>query len=357
MVNRLKHFRVAAGMTQTKVAEALGITQPTYQRWEVGSIDIPEAKLVKLAKVLETTNEALLGRHPPVIAAFYGDSAPADLQYYGEVAIHFHSGGESLLLSISEEARIRLYRNLRLNPKFVTVKDLGNRTVAIRKSAISDLYLSSEAYDDYGPEHDEPGYREGTPVQFPDSRDWEIIECLACDSEGIEDLAEEDVERVKKAVMITDRQHTKLVADGCIKPEELEAEKVKNTRTTNEIFEMATSVVYQLSTGKRRFVNVTDCNLFEAFGNLVDDGGENFDEGSSILFQSEGYHRSVFINPDAVDYISIPTHLLGRSSDDTSAEMLDEFGDNHDGDKIKHHQRGKQKVASITEGTSEKGGK
>jgi transcriptional regulator with XRE-family HTH domain len=354
---RLKHFRVAAGMTQTKVAEAVGITQPTYQRWEVGSIDIPEAKLAKLAKVLGTTNETLLGRHPPVMAALYDDSAPADLQYYGEVAIHFHSGSEPLLLSISEEVRSRLYRNLHLDPKFVTVKDLGNRTVAIRKSAISDLYLSSEAYDDYGPEHDEPGYKEGTPLQFPDPRDWEIIECLSCDSEGIENFGEEDVERVTEAVMVTDQQYTKLVADGCIKPEELEAEKVKNAAATNEIFEMATSVIYQLSTGKRRCVDVTNCNLIEAFGDLVDDGGENFDEGSSILLQSAGYHRSVFINPDAVDYISIPTHLLERSSDETSAEMLDELGDNDEGYKIKRRPRGKQKVTSITEGTNKKNGK
>jgi transcriptional regulator with XRE-family HTH domain len=354
VANRLKHFRVAAGMTQAKVAEAVGITQPTYQRWEVGSIDIPEAKLAKLSKVLKTTNEALLGRHPPVMAAFYDDSAPEDLQYYGEVAIHFRSGNESLLLSISEEARSHLYRNLQLNSTFVTVKDLGNRTVAIRRNAVSDLYLSSEAYDDYGPEHGEPGYKEGTPVQFPDPRDWEIIECLACDSEGIEDFAEEDVERVEKAVMITDQQYTELVADGCIKPEELETEKAKNAAVTDKIFEMATSVVYQLSTGKRRRVNVTDCNLDEAFGDLVDDDGETFDEDSSILLQSEGYHRSVFINPDAVDYISIPTHLLERNSDETSAEMLDEFDGDDDGDKIKGRQRGRQDVGSLTEAASKK---
>jgi transcriptional regulator with XRE-family HTH domain len=325
MANRLKHFRVAAGMTQTKVAEAVGITQPTYQRWEVGSIDIPEAKLAKLAKVLKTTNEALLGRHPPVRAAFYDNSAPADLQYYGEVAIHFHNDNEPLLLSISEATRSHIYRNMYLSSKFVTVKDLGNRTVTLRKSAISDLYLSSEAYDDYGPEHRKPGYKQGTPIQFPDPRDWQIIECLAYDSEGIEDFAEDDVERVTKAVMITDEQYTKLVDDGHIKPEELDAEKLKNAAVTNDIFEMATSVVYQLSSGKRRCVNVMDCDLSEAFGDLVEDGGENFDEGSPILLQSEGYHRSVFINPDAVDYISIPTHILERSGDETLAEIIDRF--------------------------------
>jgi transcriptional regulator with XRE-family HTH domain len=338
MANRLKHFRVVAGMTQTQVAEAVGITQPTYQRWEVGSIDIPKAKLAKLAKVLGTTSEALLGRHPPVLAAFYDDGAPRDLQYYGEVAIHFKGGGQPLLLSISEKSRSDLYRDLRLEPKFIAVKDLGNRTVAIRRSAISDLYLSSEAYDDYGPEHDDPGYEQGTPVQFPDPRDWEIIECLASDGVGIKDFAEEDVERVKNAVMITGQQYEKLVADGHIKPEELEAERAKNAAAADRIFEMATSVVYQLSTGRRRSVSVMDCNLFEAFGELVEDGGENLDEESFIFLQSEGYHRSAFINSEAVDYISISTHLLEKSEDESSAERLDEFGD----DKIKRPQGGRR---------------
>jgi transcriptional regulator with XRE-family HTH domain len=332
MANRLKHFRVAAGMTQTQVAEVVGITQPTYQRWEVGSIDIPKAKLAKLAKVLGATSEALLGRHPPVLAAFYDDSAPRDLQYYGEVAIHFQGGGQSLLLSISEKSRSDLYRDLYLEPKFIAVKDLGNRTVAIRRAAISDLYFSSEAYDDYGPEHDDPGYEEGTPVQFPDPRDWAIIECLAYDGVGIEDFAEKDVERVKGAVMITGEQYEKLVLDGHIKPEELEVERAKNAASTNRIFEMATSVVYQLSTGKRRIVSVMDCNLFEAFGELVEDGGESLDEESFIFLQSEGYHRSAFINSEVVDYISIPTHLLEKSEDESLAERLEEFNGD---DKIK----------------------
>ena len=56
MANRLKHFRVAAAMTQTAIAEAVGVTQPTYQRWEAGSVDIPDAKLAKLANVLQAQN-------------------------------------------------------------------------------------------------------------------------------------------------------------------------------------------------------------------------------------------------------------------------------------------------------------
>jgi transcriptional regulator with XRE-family HTH domain len=321
MGNKLKHFRIAVGMTQAEVAKAIGVTQPTYQRWEAGSVDIPKVKLAKLTKVLKTTSEALLGRHPPIMAAFYDDRAPKHLQYYGEVAIHFRSGNEPLLLSISEEARSRLYQNLHLDSKFVTLKDLGNRTLVIRKNAIADLYLSSGAYDDFGPEHDEPGYKDGTPIQFPDTRDWEIIECLAYDSEDIENFSEEDVKRVEEGMMITDKQYEKLVADGHIAADELETEKEKNTAITKEIFEMATDLVYQLSTGKRRSIAVIDFNLYEAFGDLVE---ENSDEEEFIIFQSAGYHRSIFINPDALDYISMPTHILERDHDEFTDKLLGE---------------------------------
>jgi transcriptional regulator with XRE-family HTH domain len=121
--------------------------QPNQQRWESGSAPVPEEKLKKLAKVLETSPEALLGRHPPIEARLYDDSADKSLNYYGEVAIHFCGGGAPLLLSISEDAFGSLHHNLQLNPAFVTVKSLANQTVAIRTKAIADLYFSSEAYD------------------------------------------------------------------------------------------------------------------------------------------------------------------------------------------------------------------
>jgi len=151
-------------MTQAKLAKKVGVTQPNYHRWESGSAPIPGEQLKKLAKVLKTSPEALLGRHPPKEARFYDNSAGDDLNYYGEVAIHFCGGGAPLLLSISEEAFSSLHHDLQLNHAFVTVKSLANQTVAIRTKAIADLYFSSEAYDTYGPEHDT--YADHAPRSF-----------------------------------------------------------------------------------------------------------------------------------------------------------------------------------------------
>ena len=308
-------------MTQAKVAAAVGVTQPNYHRWEVGAAPIPEAKLKKLARVLKTTPEAILGRHPPIRAGFYDDSVSDDLSYYGEVAIHFRGGGEPLLLSISEAAFTRLHGDLQGDAAFVTVESLANRTVAIRTKAVSDLYFSSEAYDTHGPEHGK--YRNHMDLQIPDPRDWEIIECIACGEDGIEDFDRVDVERVRKMIMITDEQYEKLVADGRIKAEDLETERAKNQVKTELIQNMALTTTYQLSTGQRRNVYVDGPEeLFDAFYELIDFSGDVSADGM-IRLEAEGSHRIIFINKSALDYVAIPTHQLNAGRVERDAEALE----------------------------------
>jgi transcriptional regulator with XRE-family HTH domain len=321
MKTKLKQFRVSAGMTQAKVAELVGVTQPNYQRWEAGSAPIPEAKLKKLSKVLKTSPDAIFGRHPPINASLYDDSVSDDLSYYGEVSVHFYSGGKPLLLSISEAAFARLHRDLQRNVAFVTVESLANQTVSVRTSAVADLYFSSEAYDDYGPEHNT--YANHVDVQIPDARDWEIIEVLAREGDGLEDFEPADVQRVTAQIMITDEQYEKLVATGAIKAEELENERAKNQAETDAILEMSYKTTYQLSTGQRRSVFVDNAeNLFNAFYELTDfDGGEPADD--MIRLEAEGRHRIIFINKSALDYVAIPTHHYNEGRIDVDAVDLD----------------------------------
>jgi transcriptional regulator with XRE-family HTH domain len=324
MKTKLKQFRVRAGMTQAKLAKKVGVTQPNYQRWESGSAPVPEVQLKKLAKVLGTSPEALLGRHPPIEARLYDDSAGDDLNYYGEVAIHFCGGGAPLLLSISEGAFSSLHNDLQSNAEFVSVKSLANQTVAIRTKAIADLYFSSEAYDTYGPEHDT--YRDHSLLQMPDSRDWEIVEALEHDMD-FEDFDRADVQRVQQRIMITDEQYAQLVADGRIKPEDLENERKKNQEETDRIFKLASTTTYQLSTGQRRDVYVDGHeNLFDAFNELIEfDGGEPADD--MILLRAEGRHRTIFISKVALDYVSIPTHQYEAGSDESAAANLEEMAE------------------------------
>ena len=322
MRTKLKQLRVSIGMTQAKVAKAVGVTQPNYQRWESGSARVPKGKLKILANVLKASPGAILGRHPPIEAGFYDDSVGEDFNYYGEVSIHFRGGGAPLLLSISDGAFTRLHRDLQGDDAFVTVESLANQTVAIRTDAVADVYFSSEAYDDYGPEHQK--YTRHTEIQLPDPRDWEIIEALASDEERLEEFQPADVQRVRERVMITDEQYEKLVADGKIRTENLKDERVKNQAETSLIFDMALKTTYQLSTGQRRCVYVHEPkNLFNAFYELTDfNGGEPTD--GMIRLEAAGRHRIIFINKSALAYVAIPTHRYNQGRVDASAAELDD---------------------------------
>ena len=322
MKNKLKQYRVEAGMTQTEVAESVGVSQPNYQRWEAGAAAIPDDKLTRLAKALKTSPEAILGKHPPIAAHLYDKSVGEDLSYYGEVAIHFRGGGAPLLLSISEGAFHRLHQQLQEHVTFVTVESLANQTVVIRTKAIADVYFSSEAYDYCGPgETVFRDYPDHVDIQLPDPRDWEIVEAIDCSD--VRDFAPPDVERVTKRIMITDEQYKKLVTDGLIKPEDLEKEREKNEKETDKIFDLATKTTYQLASGQRRRVYVdTPETLFDAFYELTDyDGGDPADD--MILLPSEGWHRTVFINKDALDYVMIPTHQYIQGRTDADSRDLD----------------------------------
>jgi hypothetical protein len=80
---------------------------------------------------------------------------------------------------------------------------------------------------------------------------------------------------------------------------------------------------YQLSTGQRRSVYVNEPeNLFNAFYDLTDfDGGEPGDD--MIRLEAVGWHRIIFINKSALDYVAIPTHLYKEGRDDVEAAELD----------------------------------
>lgn len=322
MAIKLKQFRVSAGLTQAKLAAAVGVSQPNYQRWESKASPVPVDKLKKLAKVLKTSTDALLGRHPPISAGFYDDSCGEDLNYYGEVAIHFQGGGRPILLSISDGAFSRLQRGLQSGADFVSVESLSNQLVVIRVGAVADLYFSSEAYDTYGPEHG--SYDDQVLPHMPDARDWEIVEALSCDDEIMLDgFSPEDIARVSKAIMITDDQYQQLVAEGHIELEQLEEEKRKNKNITEQIFSAATNVRYQFSNGRQRDIAVFGAEeVYEAFWPLVEFDGA-LDE-DLLVWSIEGWHRSAFINKSSLDYVMIPAHIFERGQLEVEGKILDE---------------------------------
>ena len=89
-------------MTQVQVAEAVGVSQPTYQRWESGAGSVPKSKIAKLAKVLGITPRQVEGQPEPFDLLGVDKEVSDEHQYYGELAIHFSSGSPPLLLPVSK---------------------------------------------------------------------------------------------------------------------------------------------------------------------------------------------------------------------------------------------------------------
>lgn len=69
---RIAKARSAADLTQVQLADALGISQPQLASYEVGRRRVPVSMLPRLAKLLSTPMEALIGEDD-------GSGAPATL--------------------------------------------------------------------------------------------------------------------------------------------------------------------------------------------------------------------------------------------------------------------------------------
>ena len=59
---RLKELRKTKGTTQKQVADAIGIAERNYQRYEAVPVNLPAKTIVKLADYFNVTTDYLLGR-------------------------------------------------------------------------------------------------------------------------------------------------------------------------------------------------------------------------------------------------------------------------------------------------------
>lgn len=61
-MNSIKMLREAAGMTQSALADRLGVRPPSVFKWENGMANPSLANLVAMADILGCTTDELLGR-------------------------------------------------------------------------------------------------------------------------------------------------------------------------------------------------------------------------------------------------------------------------------------------------------
>ena len=62
MYKRIRDLREDHDLTQTQIAQILGMSQTGYSKYETGENDIPTAILIQLAECYQTSVDYLLGR-------------------------------------------------------------------------------------------------------------------------------------------------------------------------------------------------------------------------------------------------------------------------------------------------------
>lgn len=289
MMPRLKRLRLAVGMTQADVAKAMGMSQPNYQRWESGAARIPQGKLKKLARTLGTSITEILGNPPAFDRLGIDQSVGDDRTYFGEVAIHFIDQN-AILLPISEAEREQLHHQFLRTSPFIVAESLDNRIVFMRRDAIADVYFSSDAYDNRGPE----AYPDFVGV-FPDDRFWQIVEYLDSPDTLNDSFEENEVQSVIDQIGLDSSSGDDSAQD-------------RETGTGSDgmaqrFFDRAANMNWQLSFGRsRQEYVVDDTTLFDTFEPLQDAD----EPDDMILLPLGGYHRTILIRESAVDYISIP---------------------------------------------------
>ena len=301
-------------MTQTELADAIAVSRPGYQKWESGTAKIPTGKINKLAKVLHATKEEILGLPKRFDLMGIDESIGDENKYYGEVAFHFECKDGSLLLPISKAEYDRLHGLLQADVFYITVESLDNRLVFIRRSALKDVFFSSEAYDDFGPE----SYEDQLGI-FPDDEFWEVVEnleYLECFSD--EHLSGKFEEAVLGQIRLTEEQINELIKSGDIAEEDREKVRNEITENTEKFLARARNIVWQFSSGQVRSVYCLEDDLInEVFTSLEKT------EDKTIYLPVEGYHRSIYINAEAIDFISVPTHKFHAGELENIEKNLD----------------------------------
>lgn len=316
----LKRLRLKAGMTQKVVADAMGVSQPNYQRWESGSAAIPESKQKKLALVLGTSVDEILGK-PPAFDLFGVDPyIKDDRTYFGEVAIHF-SKGAPILLPITEEMRSDLLNQLCGISPFIVADSLDNRRVFIRRGAIMDVYFSSEAYDTYGP--DDQDYPDHLGVS-PDDDFWKIVEFQETPDLLEGEIEQERIAEVLSQICLTNERLERSIADGHVTSEDRESVAAESAKQAAELTDRACNVCWQFSSGQVRREPATESKLlYEVFSPIRADS-DDLPGDLTFYLPLEGYHRTIVISGSALDYIWIPKHKFYEGLIDCAGQELDE---------------------------------
>lgn len=312
----LRRARKAQTLTQAQLAEQVGVNQATLARWETGKAAIPEEKAALLAALLgvpvraiESRSDSITPSVPPQIEELVRKDAS---QYFGEVAIHFRSGGRPLMVSIDEHTRSRIYEEMqKQSSSAVVFTTLDNRTVFLRKAAISELHFSSDAVGTYGPEHG----RYGEPVAGIASTDEECFADPASTEayDPVDALAGNPVQ-CSHEFWEAIRYH-EAVGDELPTSVQAEVEQALRSNLARTYTLLSHYMFWQVEGSQRRGMLSLDGAALSDFWFELEVGLTGNSEVLQLCCGSAGgYHHSVLVNFGALEYLTVPTHLLSAAN-------------------------------------------
>lgn len=311
----LRRARKALKLTQVQLAEQVGVNQATLARWETGKAAIPDEK----ASLLSTVLGILISAADPRCALIapklpdHNDEHKANdgHDYFGEVAVHFKSGGRPLMVSVNEVARSRIYAQFdERSMSTLAFETLDNRTVYLRKSAISDLHFSSDAVGAFGPEHSRYGVAVRGIASTDDHRFTDPKADDGCDP--VDALAGRTLclpSEFWRAVSYCDLEHN-MPADI-----RNQVKRALNSEDSCTYKLLATHMFWQVENAPRRGMPCSDgADLSDVLSILEQGSVEDSEMLHLCCGSAGGYHHSVMVNFSALEYLTVPTHMLEDSN-------------------------------------------
>lgn len=126
----------------------------------------------------------------------------------------------------------------------------------------------------------------------------------------------------KARLTLTDAELDGLIADGSVKLEDRQKVCAEVEARTERLIALARNVTWQMGSCLREAHAPDGRQLFECFGWLEEDPNAH---ERPIFLITEGYHRTIVINPTALDYICIPAHKLREGEfEEAETELNDE---------------------------------
>ena len=214
------------------------------------------------------------------------------------------------MVSVDEIARSRIYTQFdERSVLILAFETLDNRTVYVRKSAISDLHFSSDAVGTFGPDH--ARYGAAVPgIASTDDREFSDPETTD-GFDPVDALAGRPLcltSEFWRAVTYCDLEDSMPVD---IRDAVERALSSKDARTYELL---ATYMFWQVENAPRRGMPCSDgADLSDALVALEQGSVEDSEILHLCCGSAGGYHHSVIVNFSALEYLTVPTHMLEDS--------------------------------------------